>query len=229
MGRVCPRHCRPLVGTPVQRRTSRSHLPPTCSRAACTLASPPPGKGSRLLRSSRLWSAQSLPGNPAGPPPPRRTSRLGRVARGAAFSGGLPWPDSAREGRCWPWSPRADQPADRPGAVHHPKTASVHVSRILAKLGAAGRGEAAAIAHRLGLDNNDPILTCGLSSSLSLATSPLGEPFRASRGPRPPAAQPGRVAISTRSNALYDRCATETGVREASPMARKPAGKRAIP
>jgi DNA-binding CsgD family transcriptional regulator/tetratricopeptide (TPR) repeat protein len=33
-----------------------------------------------------------------------------------------------------------------------PKTAGVHVSRILAKLGAAGRGEAAAIAHRLGLD-----------------------------------------------------------------------------
>jgi DNA-binding CsgD family transcriptional regulator len=33
-----------------------------------------------------------------------------------------------------------------------PKTASVHVSNILAKLGAAGRVEAAAIAHRLGLD-----------------------------------------------------------------------------
>jgi DNA-binding CsgD family transcriptional regulator len=33
-----------------------------------------------------------------------------------------------------------------------PKTASVHVSRILAKLGVTGRGEAAAIAHRLGLD-----------------------------------------------------------------------------
>ncbi|MGW1007100.1 helix-turn-helix transcriptional regulator [Streptomyces sp. NPDC002520] len=32
-----------------------------------------------------------------------------------------------------------------------PKTASVHVSNILAKLGVAGRGEAAAIAHRLGL------------------------------------------------------------------------------
>jgi DNA-binding NarL/FixJ family response regulator len=32
------------------------------------------------------------------------------------------------------------------------RTASVHVSRILAKLGVAGRGEAAAIAHRLGLD-----------------------------------------------------------------------------
>jgi DNA-binding CsgD family transcriptional regulator len=33
-----------------------------------------------------------------------------------------------------------------------PKTASIHVSRILAKLGVAGRGEAAAVAHRLGLD-----------------------------------------------------------------------------
>ena len=32
------------------------------------------------------------------------------------------------------------------------KTASVHVSRILAKLGVTGRGEAAAVAHRLGLD-----------------------------------------------------------------------------
>jgi DNA-binding NarL/FixJ family response regulator len=34
-----------------------------------------------------------------------------------------------------------------------PKTASIHVSRILAKLGVAGRGEAAAIAHRHGLVN----------------------------------------------------------------------------
>ncbi|MFI9769912.1 AAA family ATPase [Streptomyces sp. NPDC052415] len=32
-----------------------------------------------------------------------------------------------------------------------PKTASVHVSNILAKLGVAGRGEAAALAHRMGL------------------------------------------------------------------------------
>jgi DNA-binding NarL/FixJ family response regulator len=39
-----------------------------------------------------------------------------------------------------------------------PKTASVRVSRILAKLGVAGRGEAAAVAHRLGLDSNDPAL-----------------------------------------------------------------------
>src|SRR6266540_2636707 len=33
-----------------------------------------------------------------------------------------------------------------------PKTASVHVSNILAKLGVSGRVEAAALAHRLGLD-----------------------------------------------------------------------------
>ena len=33
-----------------------------------------------------------------------------------------------------------------------PKTASVHVSNILAKLDVAGRVEAAAVAHRLGLD-----------------------------------------------------------------------------
>ncbi|MEU3104935.1 helix-turn-helix transcriptional regulator [Streptomyces griseoflavus] len=32
-----------------------------------------------------------------------------------------------------------------------PKTASVHVSNILAKMGVSGRGEAAAVAHRLGL------------------------------------------------------------------------------
>jgi DNA-binding CsgD family transcriptional regulator len=33
-----------------------------------------------------------------------------------------------------------------------PKTAAVDVSNILAKLGVAGRVEAAAVAHRLGLD-----------------------------------------------------------------------------
>ncbi len=37
-----------------------------------------------------------------------------------------------------------------------PKTASVHVSHILAKLGVAGRGEAAALAHRLRLLDAPP-------------------------------------------------------------------------
>jgi hypothetical protein len=35
------------------------------------------------------------------------------------------------------------------------EAAGVHVSRILAKLGVAGRGEAAAVAHGLGLDKHD--------------------------------------------------------------------------
>jgi DNA-binding CsgD family transcriptional regulator len=35
------------------------------------------------------------------------------------------------------------------------KTAGVHVSRILAKLGVVSHGGAAAVAHRLGLDSND--------------------------------------------------------------------------
>ncbi|MFI0242466.1 AAA family ATPase [Streptomyces sp. NPDC016845] len=39
-----------------------------------------------------------------------------------------------------------------------PKTASVHVSNILAKLGVAGRGEAAALAHRLHLFPEQPVL-----------------------------------------------------------------------
>ncbi|MFE1311758.1 AAA family ATPase [Streptomyces sp. NPDC058755] len=38
-----------------------------------------------------------------------------------------------------------------------PKTASVHVSNILSKLGVAGRGEAAAVAHRLGLFPTEPL------------------------------------------------------------------------
>lgn len=36
-----------------------------------------------------------------------------------------------------------------------PKTASVHVSNILGKLAVAGRGEAAALAHRLRLFPDD--------------------------------------------------------------------------
>ncbi|MFF9090252.1 AAA family ATPase [Streptomyces sp. NPDC014991] len=38
-----------------------------------------------------------------------------------------------------------------------PKTASVHVSHILGKLGVSGRGEAAAVAHRLGLFAAEPL------------------------------------------------------------------------
>jgi DNA-binding NarL/FixJ family response regulator len=37
------------------------------------------------------------------------------------------------------------------------KTASVHVSSILAKLGAANRGQAAALAHRAGIREREPL------------------------------------------------------------------------
>ncbi|MFD9003913.1 AAA family ATPase [Streptomyces sp. NPDC059582] len=40
-----------------------------------------------------------------------------------------------------------------------PKTASVHVSNILGKLGVSGRGEAAAVAHRMGLFPSDSLPT----------------------------------------------------------------------
>jgi hypothetical protein len=51
------------------------------------------------------------------------------------------------------WVGRGDERTDDTDV--HP--ASLHVSRILAKLGVAGRGEAAAVAHRLGrLDKQRP-------------------------------------------------------------------------
>jgi len=43
------------------------------------------------------------------------------------------------------------QPRDRAALFISTKTASVHVSNILAKLGVRGRVEAAAVAHRLGV------------------------------------------------------------------------------
>nr|WNW42505.1 LuxR C-terminal-related transcriptional regulator [Streptomyces sp. Li-HN-5-13] len=42
-----------------------------------------------------------------------------------------------------------------------PKTASVHVSNILAKLAVTGRGEAAALAHRLRLFPDEEPATSG--------------------------------------------------------------------
>jgi DNA-binding CsgD family transcriptional regulator len=72
-----------------------------------------------------------------------------------------------------------------------PNTASSHVSRILAKLGVAGRGEAAAIAHRLGLDSDDPrrpwplLLGAAANATGQTATSSTTsrwQPTQASRG-----------------------------------------------
>ena len=60
--------------------------------------------------------------------------------------------DAARDSRCCNWWQLADPMARSASALFiSTKTASVHVSNILAKLGVSGRGEAAAVAHRMGL------------------------------------------------------------------------------
>jgi hypothetical protein len=48
------------------------------------------------------------------------------------------------------WTPESWSPSrSSPRLATDPQPASLHVSRILAKLGVARRGEAAAVAHRL--------------------------------------------------------------------------------
>jgi hypothetical protein len=93
---------------------------------------------------------------------------LDRLARAAARLDGAGLPNVAgwhatAQAEQTRWEGRAD-PATWAGAVGRsngqiaqalfisPKTASVHVSNILAKLGVHTRVEAAAVAHRLGLD-----------------------------------------------------------------------------
>jgi hypothetical protein len=53
--------------------------------------------------------------------------------------------------RSWPCSPTGAPTARSPSAVHRRQDRRVNVSNILAKLQVADRGEAAAVAHRLGL------------------------------------------------------------------------------
>jgi DNA-binding CsgD family transcriptional regulator/tetratricopeptide (TPR) repeat protein len=87
-----------------------------------------------------------------------RRARLGLAPPAAATAGGVPTP-AAQLGL----TPREAEVLALVAAGRSnrqiaqalfisPKTVGVHVSNILAKLGAAGRVEAAAIAHRLGLD-----------------------------------------------------------------------------
>ena len=91
-------------------------------------------------RPARIALTGSTPRRPA--PGARPGGRPGRVARpDPAGTGG---PAAGRGG--------PQQPPDRArSCTSRPKTASVHVSNILAKLGVSGRGEAAALAHRFRL------------------------------------------------------------------------------
>jgi DNA-binding CsgD family transcriptional regulator/tetratricopeptide (TPR) repeat protein len=89
-----------------------------------------------LARRARLGLAPPAAAPAAGPPPP--AAQLGLTSREAQV---LALVAAGRSNR---------QIAQ--ALFISPKTASVHVSGILAKLGAASRVEAATIAHRLGLD-----------------------------------------------------------------------------
>ena len=89
---------------------------------------------------------------PARPPPPRRTDRHDGGTEGAASpAASLGLTRREAEVLALVAEGRTNRQIGQALFIT-PKTASVHVSRILAKLGVAGRGEAAAIAHRLGLD-----------------------------------------------------------------------------
>ena len=84
------------------------------------------------------------------------TDRIAALAqrgrfRGAARGESRRWADPART-RGAPTGGRGRSNGEIGNALFiSTKTASVHVSNILAKLGVSGRGEAAALAHRVGL------------------------------------------------------------------------------
>ena len=114
---------------------------------------PAPRRSSRAERLGAAWLAGELESLGA-----RARLRLGATPRrdGAARGGRrgrrpvrphaarAPGARARRRGR--------DEPRDRPQLFMAEKTASVHVSRILAKLDVRSRTEAAGVAHRLGLD-----------------------------------------------------------------------------
>ena len=80
-----------------------------------------------------------------------------------------------------------------------------------------GRGHASSAWQRMRLVRARQFDAITLAASTSIAPAVLAS-----------CCSPGRVDVSARSNALYDRCATEMGVTEVSPIASKRAGQRAM-
>ncbi|HEY4026965.1 MAG TPA: AAA family ATPase [Candidatus Dormibacteraeota bacterium] len=117
------------------------------------------GGGDRAAAAERLRRADEVAGRLGAAPLRERIADLARRARIALAAGEEPEEDPAR--RLGLTARELDvlrlvaaglgnrQIANE--LFISPKTASVHVSNIMAKLGVAGRGEAAAAAHRLGL------------------------------------------------------------------------------
>ena len=90
-----------------------------------------------LARRARLKVTDTAPSGPAQGPAPPAIEKFGLTDREAELlalvAAGRSNPQIAAE------------------LFISPKTASVHVSNIISKLGVTSRGEAAALAHRLGL------------------------------------------------------------------------------
>ena len=106
-----------------------------------------PGRGSRAARRvlerrpRHGCPRRRTPRTPAGHPQPRSSAGAG-LTRGTAEP-----VDAARTRGPRPPRRRRHQPSIAETLFITEKTASVHVSNILAKLGVANRGEAAALAH----------------------------------------------------------------------------------
>ena len=122
-------------------RAPRSRVEPVLQvahRTAVTLGNRPLQKELELLaQRGRLRLAEQIDTIPTSDEPPSPAASLGLTRREADV---LTLLAAGRTNR---------QIGQRLYITE--KTASVHVSRILAKLGVASRGEAAAIAHRLGV------------------------------------------------------------------------------
>ena len=130
-----------LLRTGGDRRRAAAELDAARATAAELGAAPLAAEIDVLARRSRLAVARVRPTDGTADDE-RRGRRTGRA----------PWASAPGSCRCCALV--AEGATNRQIAEQlyiSPKTASVHVSNILAKLGVASRGEAAAVAHRLGV------------------------------------------------------------------------------
>jgi DNA-binding NarL/FixJ family response regulator len=131
------RHAESLLATGAPRSQAEKALSPA-HQVATTLGAPPVRREVELLAARGRLRLTEPGGAPEAPtPPPSPTGSLGMTRRETEVL------SLVAEGR-------TNRQIGRELFITE-KTASLHVSRILAKLGVATRGEAAAVAHRLGL------------------------------------------------------------------------------
>ena len=211
-----------LVGGP-HRKQAETVLRPTHQTAVALGAAPLRHEIELLAQRGRLRLKDQVD-TAVAPEEPSPAASLGLTRREAEVLALL------AEGRT--------NPADRPGAVHHPQRPPAFTSHGSSPSGGspvAGRRPRSPTGSAS--TSNDPPRPWPLL--LGMAAGAAGQSMTSSgtscwqRRPGHPAVlatccSPGRVDVSMRSNALYDRCATESGVPKVSPMASKRAGQRAM-